>query len=231
MTSTSSRSKSGKRKSGGRRPAGRRATTNRRRSSGNAWLLWAIIGGLVVLFGVIAVLSRSGGPDITDAQTSGEALPLYEEGSDEAVGTAAPSFTGQTLDGEAISVEPGDGTAKAIVFLAHWCPHCQREVPVVQQWLDEGNMPEDVEMVAVATGIDRNRPNFPPHDWLEREDWQVPTVVDGDDAVRNAYGLATYPYWVLVDGDGNVVQRWSGETPAQQLDVRIGKLTGDQASG
>lgn len=188
-------------------------------------MLWGFLGVLVVLFVGIAVVSRSGEPAITEASVAGEALPQFaNESPDPAVGQPAPELTGQTLDGEPITIDPDDGTPKAIVFLAHWCPHCQREVPVVQDWLEENGAPEGVELYAVATDIDRNRGNFPPQDWLEREGWQVPTLVDGDDVARNAYGLRTYPYWVTIDGEGNVVQRWSGETQPDQLEIRLDRV-------
>ncbi|HEX6254847.1 MAG TPA: TlpA disulfide reductase family protein [Euzebyales bacterium] len=189
--------------------------------------MWVFLGVLVVLFGVLAFVSRSTGPaaEITEATASGEALPpLAQGGSDPAVGSDAPELTGQTLDGESMTIEPGDGTPKAIAFLAHWCPHCQREVPTVTQWVEDGGLPEGVELVGVTTGIDRNRPNFPPQDWLEREEWPAETMVDGNNTAAQAYGLTNYPYWVLVDGDGQVVLRWSGETTPQQLSERIGQL-------
>lgn len=232
MTSTSSRSKrkGGTSRSGAtRRTSTKRSggTRGRRFGSNGGLLLWGFLALLVVLFAAIAFVSRSSGPEITTAEASGSALPTFEPGEDPAVGQPAPTLSGQALDGSELTIEPGDGTPKAIVFLAHWCPHCQREVPVVQQWIDGGGVPEGVEVVSVATGIDRNRPNFPPQDWLEREDWTVPTLVDGGDTAGRQYGLSTYPYVVMVDGDGNVVQRWSGETTADQWSARVGKLTGD----
>jgi thiol-disulfide isomerase/thioredoxin len=188
--------------------------------------LWIFLAVLVVLFGVLAFFSRSTGPaaEITDAAVSGDALPAFTTGEDPAVGATAPQITGQAIDGEPIEIRPGDGTPKALAFLAHWCPHCQREVPTVTQWAEDGQLPDGVDLVAVATGIDRNRPNFPPGDWLTREEWPGQTVVDGDNAAAQSYGLTNYPYWVLVDGEGTVVQRWSGETTPQQLSERIGAL-------
>lgn len=219
MTTTSSRSK--KRRS--TKPRSRRRSSR----SGGGMFLWIFLAALVVLFGVLAFLSRSTGPaaEITDASVSGDALPAFTTGEDPAVGSVAPEISGEAIDGGSIEITPGDGTPKAIAFLAHWCPHCQREVPTVTQWVDDGQLPEGVDLVAVATGNDRNRPNYPPDDWLTREAWPGQTIVDGDNAAAQAYGLSNYPYWVLVDGEGTVVQRWSGETTPQQLSERIGELT------
>jgi thiol-disulfide isomerase/thioredoxin len=106
-----------------------------------------------------------------------------------------------------------------IMFVAHWCPHCQVEVPVVQQWVDDGGLPDGVDLVAVSTAIDSRRPNYPPGAWLEREGWTAPVLVDGNDAGARAAGLSAYPFFVGVDADGEVVGRVSGELTADQLDT------------
>jgi thiol-disulfide isomerase/thioredoxin len=219
MTTTSSRSR--------KKRSSKSRARNRRRRGNNNLFLWLFLGVLILLFAGIAFVSRSGvgTTEITEAQASGDTLPPYQQGADAAVGTKAPEITGETFEGEEVTITPGDGTPKAISFLAHWCPHCQREMPTVVDWVDNGGLPEGVELIGVATGIDRNRPNFPPQDWFENEGWPGSNVVDGNNSVAQSYGLSNYPYWVLVDGEGNVVQRWSGETTPQQLDERIGQLT------
>ena len=29
-----------------------------------------------------------------------------------------------------------------VVFLAHWCPHCNAEIPVLNEWRDSGEIPD-----------------------------------------------------------------------------------------
>jgi thiol-disulfide isomerase/thioredoxin len=231
MTTTSSRSKKNKKRSSTSRSRTSRSRGRRPGRGGNNLFIWIFLGVLVVLFAVIAFISRSGvsSVEITDSTVRGEALPEFGTApTDAAIGQRAPTITGTSIEGENITIEPGDGTPKAIAFLAHWCPHCQREVPTVVDWAGAGSMPDGVEVIGVATGIDRTRGNFPPHDWFERENWDFPTVVDGNDAAREAYGIPTYPGWVLVDGEGNVVLRWTGETTPDQLTERIGQLAPQQ---
>ena len=71
-----------------------------------------------------------------------------------------------------------DGRPKILLFLAHWCPHCQREVPIVQGWLDAGGLPQNVDLISIATSIDPARPNYPPEAWLTREGWEPTVLVD-----------------------------------------------------
>ena len=46
--------------------------------------------------------------------------------------------------GCAVSIE-ADGRPKIVVFLAHWCPHCQAEVPRLVDWFGENGVPDDVD--------------------------------------------------------------------------------------
>jgi len=105
-----------------------------------------------------------------------------------------------------------------VLFLAHWCPHCQREVPLVQDYVDAGRVPEGAGLVAVATAMDPARTNYPASSWLEREGWTSPVLADGNDEAANAYGLPAFPYWVAVDADGRIVERRTGELTPRQID-------------
>jgi hypothetical protein len=92
-------------------------------------------------------------------------------------------------------------------------------VPVVQAWLNAGRLPATVELISVATANDPNRPNYPPEAWLAREGWTPPVLVDSDGSIASRYGLTAFPYWVVVDSAGRVVQRLAGELTPEQLDA------------
>jgi thiol-disulfide isomerase/thioredoxin len=154
-------------------------------------------------------------------EVDGDALaPFAKAGEDIARGVAAPTLTGETFGGASITI-PGDGPA-IVVFLAHWCPHCQREVPVIVDWLAENGSPDGVAMYGVATEIDPSQPNYPPSAWLAREHWDVPTLVDDrESSAAVAYGLSAFPYFVVLDADGDVVTRTSGELTIEQLEQLV----------
>jgi thiol-disulfide isomerase/thioredoxin len=152
-------------------------------------------------------------------------LPAFASTTnDAAVGRPIPEVDGRSFDGTPVRIA-ADGRPKLIVFLAHWCPHCQREVPVVQAWLDANGMPAGVELISVATAIDPNRPNYPPDAWLAREHWEVPVIVDADNQIATRYGLTAFPFWVAVAADGTVAQRLTGELTPDQLDALVASLS------
>jgi len=178
--------------------------------------------GLIALFAVAIALSRTSDqqqsiPQARSVTVSGEPLPVLG-GTDAAIGLVAPEIAGSSFDGDKVTLA-NDGTPKMILFLAHWCPHCQVEVPLVQSWLDSRGMPGGVDLVSVATATDRARPNYPPSEWLEREKWTVPVMVDDEaSSAGQAYGVSSYPFFVFVGADGTVVHRASGELSIEHLE-------------
>lgn len=200
-----------------------------------AWLAVAVVGVVALMF-LVAILTtteQSGGVDTDvfgDPTVTGEALPDAVAGNDQTAGQLAPTFSGENFAGEPVAVE-ADGRPKMLVFLAHWCEFCQQELPEVEQWAAEGNVPEGVDLVGVATGIDPGRPNFPPSEWFEREGWSSPVVVDdGDNSIGEAYGLTAYPFWTFLDDEHQVVSRLSGNLTTDQLDAIAEGLVAGEAT-
>lgn len=204
-----------------------------RRASGT--LLWGVVIGGVALLGVLAVALSAGSDDADlPAQTrpveiGGEALAPYVAGEpDPAIGQPMPELRGEDFAGTPVEIAD-DGRAKAIAFLAHWCPHCRAEVPRLAAFLEGQGMPPGVDLYLVPTGTDPSRPNYPPQTWLEGEGLgDVPTLVDNDQsAAMGAAGGTGFPYWVFVDADGAVAGRLSGELP----DGVFGEVVGRLAAG
>lgn len=171
--------------------------------------------------------SGAAAQEVGEVEVEGQPLAeLNPAGEDPAVGQTAPSLEGTSFDGSAISVEPGS-EPKLVVFVAHWCPHCQREVPKIVSWLEDSGTPEGLEMMVVATATDRNRPNYPPSEWLEEEGLDLPTMADdGRGTAAEAYGLSGYPYFVLLDADNKVLARDTGELSTEELDGLVELATG-----
>jgi cytochrome c biogenesis protein CcmG, thiol:disulfide interchange protein DsbE len=194
----------------------------------------AVLLGVVGVAAVLAISVFGGhGDDVGEmaapaaaAAVSGGALPRLENpAADPAVGMAAPRVEGADFDGTPVTAPADDGRPTVLVFLAHWCPACQDEVPRVQGWIDAGAQPDDVALIAVSTGVNPGRDNYPPAAWLEAEGWTVPTIVDGDDSlVQQAYGLPAYPYWVFIGADGTVLGRHAGALSIAELERVMARL-------
>jgi cytochrome c biogenesis protein CcmG/thiol:disulfide interchange protein DsbE len=195
--------------------------------SGRGALIALGIAAVVVIAAVIAVVATrsddaSAGPQTYPVRVTGTALPADPDQSgpsDPAIGKTPPTLVGQSLfDGSPLSITPGGGSPQLVVFVAHWCPHCQREVPLLVQWMSSAQKPADLKVVAVSTAYNQSTVNSPASAWLEREKWPTPVLADSDDdAAGQAYGLMWFPYLVVLGPDGTVKGRAHGELTADQL--------------
>lgn len=234
----------------GRREEARRAESA---SAGRSrWLIPGLVAAAIVVAAVLAIVlpgaGRQGGggssslppatPSGPSTEASGSAtasgvpvitgasLPDFQNpNGDPAVGMPAPEVQGSSFDGTPVAIAK-DGRPKVVLFLAHWCPHCQAEVPLVQAWVNSGGVPEGIDLISVATSIDPAAPNYPPDVWLEREGWTAPVLADPTNSVAGAYGLTKFPFWVFIGPDGTVKARASGELPIADLESAIRGLTG-----
>ncbi len=127
---------------------------------------------------------RFGAKDASVGETrpvtvDGTPLPAPpESGADTAIGLTPPTLHGSTFTGAPIDIVPGGGRAKMVVFLAHWCPHCNNEIPVIQRWAATGGQPDNLDIVGVSTSADVQRENYPPSKWIVDKKWTWPVLAD-----------------------------------------------------
>ena len=187
----------------------------RKQSKAKSPLLWIVL--LIASAAIATILLAAGDDDPVEArietstvEISGAALPPFEL-PDPALGTTAPTVVSSTLDGDRAELGAGDGPV-VIGFFAHWCSHCQNEMPRVPQWLTEPDLPAGVDVVAVSTAVTPDADNYPPSAWFERSRWTDPVFLDSEDvAIARHFGVTGWPFWVAIDGDGQVAARFSGE--------------------
>lgn len=170
-----------------------------------------------------------------ELSVSGDALAPHDSAAspDPAIGTRAPALTGTNYLGQPVSITPGEDGPLMVVFMAHWCPHCNNEIPILNDWAESGDVPENLRVVAVSTAVAADRPNFPPGAWLAEKGWRWEVLADGPQPSANepppaleAYGITGFPSIVAIDADGNVVGRTSGEIPLEQIQALAADATG-----
>lgn len=185
----------------------------------------ALVVALVVSLGGSEANSTSTTSEAAFAEIIGPALPALSQ-PDTAVGLTTPDISAQTFDGNRLRVSADDGTARLYGFFAHWCPHCQAELPRTAAWLETNDLPAGVEVVAVSTAVESTAGNFPPSAWFAREQWPAVVMVDDEaGSLATGFGLTGFPYWVASDSNGKVVARVSGELSVEQFEMLVDAVT------
>src|SRR6476659_378906 len=101
----------------------------------------AVAAVALVALIVVVVTQATGGSDTAGlSQTQPvvvDGTPLVQlpdSGADPGIGQTPPTLEGKSFDGSNIVINPGDRKPKLVMFFAHWCPHCQAELPRVLSW-------------------------------------------------------------------------------------------------
>jgi cytochrome c biogenesis protein CcmG/thiol:disulfide interchange protein DsbE len=168
------------------------------------------------------------GSSFSDAIPANGDLPPFEDSTNDLAvlaGMTLPTIEGPEYgSGTAVTYHPDDGIARVWLVWAHWCPHCQAELPELATWYrDNAALYPGLELVTVSTAIDESRDN-PLLPYLEESAFPFPVIIDEDGTQGSHFGATVFPFWVITDPDGTVLVRLGGELDISQVDAIFAQL-------
>lgn len=202
-------------------------------------MLGYAIGSIAVIaVAVVAIVAlRDAGPTTSEPIRASVTADVAVDGPPRqallAVGERVPSFSApgfqMVRDGEGFEVRREDvdwasfaGGPAVISLWAEWCPHCQVELPVLQEVLRDH---PGVELVTILTSTG-TRPGPEPDAYLADHGLTFPVAVDDEaGTIAQAFGLTVFPTIYLVNGDGTVAYANTGEVPEEELRAELDRLS------
>lgn len=158
-----------------------------------------------------AIIMAVNDPRITNAPP---ATPLAVTAAfKQLIDQPAPNFELASLDGKTVRLSSYRGRLVFLNFWATWCEPCQRELPAFAQFMAEqgGNGP-----VILAVNIS-DSPNQISAYYQEHGISDVPTLLDFELAVYEAYAIGQLPTTFVIDSGGVVRFRHIGEMTSTDL--------------
>ena len=215
-------------------PTGRRAreraaqaqSARRRRLA-----LWLGAGTILVVAVIIAaaLLSQSSSPS-TPGLTNPNALNPAQNML--TVKSTAPDFDLATVDGQHYRLSALRGHPVLLEFFAVWCPHCQREAPILNH-IDQAFASQGLRSLSILAnpygrnydlsgGTDRRLATRGDIAWFQQT-FKVahPILIDPTFATVNRYGANGYPTIYVLDRKGLIRSATSGEVPYQQVAAAV----------
>lgn len=189
---------------------------NKNASGSNRGIVLALAGFTavaIVVIALFAVISTTGGGNASNFTPNDQGLLP--------TGTQAPEFTAETVDGGSVSVGGGSTDATMLVFFASWCPHCQNEAPIINDFEDQY---EDLRIVMI--GIDTAQGDNPEkvREFVREYGIQSPAVYEP--SLGAEYQVSGYPTVYVLDGNGEIVAANSGEAPREVYEDWIQEAAG-----
>ncbi|MDI3340557.1 MAG: TlpA disulfide reductase family protein [Sphaerobacter sp.] len=136
-------------------------------------------------------------------------------------GRTAPTFSLRTFDGQQISLDQFQGKTVVINFWGSWCPPCQEEAPILEEF--SRNLDPDV----VIIGIDVWDRQEDAAAFIKQHGLTFPNGIDEDGAITIDYGVSGIPETFVIAPDGRLLGKYSGPVESvEQLRGMIRDLMG-----
>ena len=179
---------------------------------GPNWRTLAIVvlAFLVISVSVYAVMTRPADKD-GDDDGDDDKGPAPDK---------APTFSLQTIDGEAFSLDQFRGKVVVLDLMATWCNPCAIQMDELNQLRAKYS---ENQVVILSIDVDTQETTQQLREFKEEHvaNWRFAFDTDG---VGNKYGASSIPTLAIIDQDGRLQWKHSGVTTFEDLKDRIEPL-------
>jgi peroxiredoxin len=156
-------------------------------------------------------------PPAADSQPA----PAADSNARPAVGSLAPDFTLQTLDGSSINLSSLRGKNVLINYWVTWCVPCIEEMPTLQK-LSQEYQGKDLVMLSI-NGIAQDD-LAKVKDTVTKFGMTYPVVLDEGDTVFKSYWMGFMPTTLFIDSQGVIRHIKFGGADETELRATIEQL-------
>jgi thiol-disulfide isomerase/thioredoxin len=176
-----------------------------------------VIIALVVAVMIFAGVKSSRGPKANPMLGSTKPLAVGD-----VKGKDAPDFALQDLQGKQVKLSDFRGKAVLLNFWATWCGPCKVEMPWFVE-LQKQYGPQGLEIVGVALD-DSGKDSIAK---FAKEMGVNYTILQGQDAVGDAYGAIGLPTSFFIDRSGKIIDSASGLVTRTEIEDNVKKSLGE----
>ncbi len=130
----------------------------------------------------------------------------------------APDFSLTTLDGSTASLSDYRGKPVILNFWATWCGPCRVEIPALEAaW-------QNHQGEAVFLGVDVQEDPLQVADFAQQLGMTYPVLLDETAETAQLYRVRAFPTTVFIDGQGVVIDIYTGPLNEPLLATRVQQL-------
>ncbi|MBI3754241.1 MAG: TlpA family protein disulfide reductase [Deltaproteobacteria bacterium] len=122
------------------------------------------------------------------------------------VGTPAPAFALNLVNGGSITLDSFKGKPMVITFMASWCPCSNESAPVFKEAYRKYN-PKGVEFLMI--GVQDSQSKF--KNFVDKKQLPFPAGFDKGDKIARLYGVNAPPTTFFIGRDGKIARAFYGK--------------------
>lgn len=153
------------------------------------------------------------------------AAPSAGSGTEPTVGSIAPEFSLQTLDGQTVNMAALRGKNILLNYWVTWCIPCMEELPIIDKIYQEFQSQNLV--VLSVNGINQDE-IAKVKEVANEKTPSLPVILDENDALYNSYWVRFMPTSFFIDENGVIRHIQLGNAPEEKLRDKIQMLISDQ---
>ena len=117
------------------------------------------------------------------------------------------------------------GTPVIIYFWATWCEQCYDDMPVLEDYMPQ--FEDDVKFMAVNLSNDNYEKAVDAKAYVKRNKFTFPVYYDTGQSALNVYKLESLPVTLVIDKDGNLLERYTGGVTVKTLNGFMRELSAE----
>jgi cytochrome c biogenesis protein CcdA/peroxiredoxin len=134
------------------------------------------------------------------------------------IGDVAPDFQTVNENDQAVQLSDYRGQVVLLNFWGTWCGPCRLEMPEFESAY-QSNSEKGFTILAVNNRDTREAVS----DYREEFGLSFPLVMDEGDAIKNQYGIVSFPSTYILNRDGVIVARHFGALTAAQIEELVNR--------
>jgi thiol-disulfide isomerase/thioredoxin len=182
----------------------------------------AVVAAIAIVAVLISLLGGSTGtatsPPMAGVTVSGRARTTLIP-----PGGLVPSYSAPALAGGTVMWATYRGSPAVIAIWAPWCPHCQKELPILDRVAREF---PNLQLTSIATDVDA-QPGPTVEEYMSGHHLVFPVALDAKDGrIGEAFGLSGFPTVYFVKADGTVYKTTVGEVSEDEMRSTMQAIAG-----
>jgi outer membrane lipoprotein-sorting protein/peroxiredoxin len=142
--------------------------------------------------------------DMTEIMGQENRKQEYEGTAHEKVGQLCPAFILPDLFGKKFDSAALQGKIVLIGFWAHWCPSCQKELPLIEKTYEDFSGDADVRVFTITD--DKNKAL----EIAEKNGYGAPVLIDAGGVTAETFEVVSIPRVFVVDQQGKIAAVYIG---------------------